>query len=48
MLDLAVKNLAVQSEAGYEFELTWPPTGEKTGAFVKVRVESFPPLMTNR
>ena len=37
MLDLAVKNLAEQSEAGYEFELTWPPTGEKTGAFVKVR-----------
>ena len=37
MLDLAVKNLAEQSEAGYEFELTWPPTGEKTGAFIKVR-----------
>lgn len=37
MLDLKVKNLSETSEAGYEFELVWPPTGEKTGAFVKVR-----------
>jgi hypothetical protein len=37
MLDLKVKNLSETSEAGYEFELVWPPTGERTGAFVKVR-----------
>ena len=37
MLDLAVKNLAEQSEAGYEFELLFPGSGDKTGAFVTVR-----------
>lgn len=37
MLDLKVKNLAETSEAGYEFELLFPGSQEKTGAFVKVR-----------
>lgn len=37
MLDLKVQNLAEQAEAGYEFELLYPGTDEKTGAFVKVR-----------
>jgi hypothetical protein len=37
MLDLKVQNLSEVSEAGYEFELTLPGTGDKTGAFVKVR-----------
>ena len=37
MLDLKVQNLADTSEAGYEFELLFPGSGTKTGAFVKVR-----------
>ncbi len=37
MLDLKVQNVAEQSESGYEFELIYPTTQEKTGAFVKVR-----------
>lgn len=37
MLDLKVQNVAEQSEAGYEFELLYPGSQEKTGAFVKVR-----------
>lgn len=37
MLDLKVKNLSETSEAGYEFELTYPGTNERTGAFIKVR-----------
>jgi len=37
MLDLKLQNLAEQAEAGYEFELLYPGTQEKTGAFVKVR-----------
>jgi hypothetical protein len=37
MLDLKVKNLSETSEAGYEFELTYPGSGERTGAFIKVR-----------
>lgn len=37
MLDLKVQNLAEQSETGYEFELLYPGSKEKTGAFVKVR-----------
>jgi hypothetical protein len=39
MLDLKVQNLTEISEAGYEFELTLPGSGERTGAFVKVRGE---------
>jgi hypothetical protein len=37
MLDLKVQNLAEQSETGYEFELLYPGSKDKTGAFVKVR-----------
>ena len=37
MLDLKVKNLSETSEAGYEFELLFPGSNERTGAFVKVR-----------
>jgi hypothetical protein len=37
MLDLKVKNLSEISEAGHEFELTYPGSGERTGAFIKVR-----------
>lgn len=35
--DLKVNNLTQQSEAGYEFELSYPGSFEPTGAFVKVR-----------
>lgn len=37
MLDLKVKNLSETSEVGYEHELQYPGTNERTGAFVKVR-----------
>jgi hypothetical protein len=37
MLDLKVKNLADASEAGFTFELLYPGSQEKTGAFVTVR-----------
>lgn len=37
MLDLKVKNLSETSEAGYEFELEYPGSRERTGAFIKVR-----------
>lgn len=37
MLDLAKNNFADQAEAGYEFELEHPATGEGMGAFIKVR-----------
>lgn len=37
MLDLTKQNLAEQNEAGFEFELLYPGSQEKTGAFVKVR-----------
>lgn len=36
MLDLAKNNFAQSAELGYEFELKLP-TGENTGAFIKVR-----------
>lgn len=36
MLDLSKTNFANAAEAGYEFELMLP-TGEATGAFIKVR-----------
>ena len=36
-LDLAITNIAAQSESGYEFELLHPATGEGTGGFIKVR-----------
>ena len=42
MFDLTKNNVGVANEAGYEFELTIPGTGEKTGAFVKVRGEQSP------
>jgi hypothetical protein len=38
-LDLAKTNLAEAADAGYEFELKLPGTGEATGAFVTVRGE---------
>lgn len=41
-LDLAVKNLAATSEAGYEFELLYPGSDEPTGAFVTVRGAQSP------
>jgi len=37
MLDLKVKNISAISEAGYEFELLYPGSNERTGAFVTVR-----------
>ena len=37
MLDLKVKNLSETSEVGFEHELQYPGTNERTGAFVKVR-----------
>ena len=37
MLDLAIVNLSAQAEAGYEFELEHPATGEGLGGFIKVR-----------
>ena len=39
MLDLKKTNVAVDAEAGYEFELIHPATGEGTGGFIKVRGE---------
>lgn len=36
MLDLAKQNFSESAEVGYEFELKLP-TGESTGAFIKVR-----------
>lgn len=38
--DLGKNNLSEASEAGYEFELIYPATEEKTGAFIKVRGEA--------
>jgi hypothetical protein len=37
MFDLTKNNLAEKAESGYEFELTLPGSGDKTGAFVTVR-----------
>lgn len=37
--DLEKNNLSIAAEAGYEFELIFPATEEKTGAFIKVRGE---------
>lgn len=37
MFDLSKNNLAEIAEAGYEFELKMPGSGEPTGAFVTVR-----------
>lgn len=42
MLDLKEKNLSEAAEAGYEFELLYPGSGEKTGAFVTVRGAQSP------
>lgn len=36
-MELNSYNLAEQAEAGYEFEITHPGTGEKLGGFIKVR-----------
>lgn len=36
-LDLVKTNIAAEAEAGYEFELLHPATGEGTGGFIKVR-----------
>ncbi len=41
MLDLQKTDFSKSAESGYEFELTLP-TGEKTGAFVKVRGQESP------
>lgn len=38
-LDLAKTNIAAEAEAGYEFELLHPATGEGTEGFIKVRGE---------
>ena len=38
-LDLAKTNLAEAADAGYEFEIKMPGTGEPTGAFITVRGE---------
>ena len=38
-LDLNKNNLADAAEAGYEFEIVLPGSGDKTGAFVTVRGE---------
>jgi hypothetical protein len=38
--DLGKNNLSAAADAGYEFELIYPATEEKTGAFVKVRGEA--------
>jgi hypothetical protein len=46
MLDLKVQNLAEQSESGYEFELVYPASQERTGAFVKVRGAQSPVART--
>lgn len=35
--DLSKKNLSEIAETGFEFELRLPGSGEKTGAFIKVR-----------
>lgn len=36
-MELSNYNLAEQAEAGYEFEIVHPGTGEKLGGFIKVR-----------
>ncbi len=38
-LDLAKTNLAEAADAGYEFEIKLPGSGEGTGAFITVRGE---------
>ena len=38
--DLGKNNLSAAAEAGYEFELIYPATEEKTGAFITVRGEA--------
>ena len=38
-LDLTITNIAAFAEAGYEFELLHPATGEGTGGFLVVRGE---------
>ncbi len=38
-LDLAKTNLADAADAGYEFEVKLPGTGDPTGAFITVRGE---------
>lgn len=42
MLDLKVKNIAAVSEAGFEFELLYPGSNERTSAFVTVRGAQSP------
>jgi len=42
MFDLKLNNVSEQSEAGHEFELVYPITQEKTGAFIKVRGSQSP------
>jgi hypothetical protein len=37
MFDLKQNDLSGDAEAGYEFELVYPATEERTGAFIKVR-----------
>lgn len=35
--NIKTQNLSDQAEAGYEFELIYPSTGEPLGAFIKVK-----------
>ena len=46
MLDLSKMDTTKLAEAGFEFELVFPNTGEPTGAFVKVRGEDSPEVKT--
>lgn len=42
LFDLSKNNVGAANEAGFEFELVMPGSGEATGAFIKVRGEQSP------
>ena len=42
LFDLSKNDVSKSAEAGYEFELTMPGSGESTGAFITVRGEQSP------
>lgn len=42
LFDLSKNNVSAANEAGFEFELRMPGTGDATGAFIKVRGDQSP------
>jgi len=46
LFDLSKNDVSKSAEAGYEFELVLPGSGEATGAFITVRGEQSPVVKT--